>query len=115
MEDPGGTLLSQALTSARVPIASTLAIGQQLARTLAELHGRGVVHRGIRPDVILCDPADGRAWLFDFTDAVDTDPAAATPRTTARLAYVAPEQTGRLDAAVDARSDLYALGILLGM
>ncbi len=113
MEDPGGTLLSQALTSARVPIASTLAIGQQLARTLAELHGRGVVHRGIRPDVILCDPADGRAWLFDFTDAVDTDPAAATPRTTARLAYVAPEQTGRLDAAVDARSDLYALGIVL--
>lgn len=113
LEDPGGTLLSQALNSSPLSIASTLAIGLQLASTLAQLHDRGVVHRGIRPDVILCEVGVGRAWLIDFGDAVDTDHAAASPRTTSRLIYVAPEQTGRIDAVVDARSDLYALGIVL--
>jgi hypothetical protein len=108
-DDPGGALASQA---GRLPIAAALAIASQLAVALAELHGRGLVHRGVRPDAIVCRPDAGRAWLIDWADAAPAGQAVAAPATIARLVYVAPEQTGRIDAPVDARSDLYALGIV---
>ena len=118
-EDPGGTLASQAIAAGRLPIDGALAIALRVAATLAELHGRGIVHCGVRPDAILCRLTDGCAWLIDFADATDLGraasaaPAGASATPLARLVYVAPEQTGRIDGPVDVRSDLYALGIVL--
>ena len=117
MEDPGGTLLSTLLRARRLPLAAILQIGVQLAARLADLHGRDLVHRGLRPEVVLCELAAGRLWLIDFGDAaaamVPNQPGALAPLSAARLVYCAPEQTGRMERAVDSRSDLYSLGALL--
>ena len=116
MEDPGGDLLTSLFAAGPMQVSTVLAIGARLAATLAELHGRGIVHHGIRPEAVLCDPANDAVWLIDFADtgrATSRPAPAATSLSAARLIYVSPEQTGRMDRAVDHRSDLYALGVVL--
>jgi predicted ATPase/signal transduction histidine kinase len=115
MEDPGGELLPMARRAGRAPFDATALLGAQLADALAELHARGIVHRGLRPEIVLCDAARAQAWLVDLGDAhtlastaVDASVLSAT-----RLVYAAPEQTGRMDCTSDQRSDLYSLGVLL--
>jgi len=114
MEDPGGELLSAARSAAPLPMDAVARIGARIADALAELHARGFVHGALRPDIVLCDTAGLRAWLVDLADArplplVD----APVARSLERLVYGAPEQTGRIERAVDQRADLYALGVLL--
>ena len=85
---------------------------QEVAWALAYAHGRGVVHRDIKPDNILMERATGRAMVSDFGIARST----AAPALTAHglilgtLQYMAPEQASP-DGPVDGRADLYALGI----
>jgi predicted ATPase/signal transduction histidine kinase len=115
MEDPGGVLLTQQIATARLSLDEVLALGVQVAACLGELHRRGLVHHGVRPDAVLWRGADLRAWLIDFADAGGSGSAApaaalASPQ---RLVYMAPEQTGRIERSADPRSDLYALGIVL--
>lgn len=111
MEDPGGELLAARLARGPLPIDEALAVAVQLAGQLAELHGAGLVHRALRPQAVWCDGP--RAWLVDLGEAAPAGARAARPAEPARLVYLAPEQTGRLQAEADARSDLYALGIVL--
>jgi predicted ATPase/signal transduction histidine kinase len=103
MRDPGGELLCKA-TGRPWPAGPLLAVAGQLAEALAALHARGRVHLGLRPDAVRWSPLTQQAWLVAAPEPV---PAAA------RLRYQAPEQSGRIDGAADARSDLYALGVLL--
>ena len=113
MQDPGGVGLADLLAAGRLPIALALAAGVQLAAALAELHERGLVHNGIRPGAVLCDPKRSLAWWVDL-GAADPQAAVVTPALgAARLVYAAPECTGRIDAGADRRSDLYAFGVLL--
>ncbi|HET9645379.1 MAG TPA: AAA family ATPase, partial [Burkholderiaceae bacterium] len=95
-----------------LPWRDALHIAQTLASTLAGLHDAGVVHRDLRPANLLLDQQARRTLLVDLhvaaADGVHkpqwNDPAVA--------AYLAPEQTGRLQHPVDHRADLYALGVL---
>ena len=90
------------------------AIGEQVAAALGEAHGHGLVHRDIKPANILI-AADGTVKVTDFGIAKalsSTDATLTTPGTVVgTAAYVAPEQLE--DAEVDARADIYALGIVL--
>lgn len=115
MEDPGGELLSLRLAHGpRLPLHAVLAIAADLARALDALHGRGLVHRSLRPEAVYVAADDRHAWIIDLGEASpDGLPPAAAPATPERLAYWAPEQTGRLGTVVDTRADLYALGVLL--
>jgi signal transduction histidine kinase len=87
-----------------------------LARAVAEIHRRGVMHRDIAPANIVVS-GEGAPCLVDF--ALATLLAEVRPDFThhseivGTLAYLAPEQTGRTGRPVDERADLYALGATL--
>lgn len=93
-----------------------LAIGMTSA--IAQLHAQGLVHKDIKPANVLVDTATGRAWLTGFGIASRlprerTAPTSPPELMTGTLAYMAPEQTGRMNRSIDSRTDLYALGVTL--
>ncbi|MBY0491828.1 MAG: protein kinase [Gemmatimonadaceae bacterium] len=111
-----GETLRARMTRSLVPVAEAQRILREIARALAYAHARGIVHRDIKPENVLLEP--GVAYVADFgiakaVDAARTDDGHGL--TTAGLAigtpaYMAPEQA--LGAPVDARTDLYAWGVL---
>src|SRR6185295_9016696 len=108
----GGELRRVLLKRGRLPVAEALAFGSDIARALAVAHGRGVVHRDVKPaNIWLTD--DGTAKLGDFGLAFSLDRSRMTmPGTVMGTAtYLAPEQA--LGQPVTERTDLYALGCVL--
>src|SRR6185437_14354369 len=93
----------------------TLAIG--IAAALGKVHQRGLIHKDIKPANILVGSADGHVRLTGFGIASRLTRERQTPEPPETIAgtfaYMAPEQTGRMNRSIDARSDLYALGVTL--
>jgi PAS domain S-box-containing protein len=114
LEDPGGAPLDR-LLGRPLEVSHFLRVAIPLAAALRQLHERGLVHKDIKPANILVDLASGRVRLTGFGIASRLPrehQAPAPPEVIAgTLAYMAPEQTGRMNRSVDSRSDLYALGI----
>jgi predicted ATPase/signal transduction histidine kinase len=119
LEDEGGEPLDRILDrqdGRRLDVARFLTLASDLARALGQMHGRGLVHKDIKPAHVLVD-GEGRVRLTGFGIASRTrrEPQVPTPPEViaGTFAYMAPEQTGRMNRSVDARSDLYSLGITL--
>jgi signal transduction histidine kinase len=99
-----------------LPARDLAGFARGLARAMAELHRREVIHRDLTPANVVV-AADRMPTLVDF--ALATSIAEIRPEFThhseipGTLAYLAPEQTGRTGRAVDQRADLYALGAVL--
>ncbi len=114
LEDPGGTPVDR-LLGQPLEVSHFLRIAAPLAGAIRQMHDRGLIHKDIKPPNILVDPASGGVWLTGFGIASRLPrehQAAAPPEVIAgTLAYMAPEQTGRMNRSVDSRSDLYALGV----
>ncbi|WP_224247051.1 trifunctional serine/threonine-protein kinase/ATP-binding protein/sensor histidine kinase [Hyalangium gracile] len=93
-----------------------LSVALSLASTLAEIHNRNVIHKDIKPSNIILEPS-GEARLIDFGVATlqKVEHLAASPGhlIEGTLAYMSPEQTGRMNRAVDYRTDFYSLGVTL--
>jgi predicted ATPase/signal transduction histidine kinase/ActR/RegA family two-component response regulator len=114
LTDPGGELLTGRLGRPwDIGIFLRVAIGMSAA--LGRLHAQGLIHKDIKPDHVLVDIESGAAWLTGFGIAsrlARERQAPDLPEAIAgTLAYMAPEQTGRMNRSIDARSDLYALGV----
>ena len=111
LEDPGGAPLDRLLGRPLDP-SHFLRIAIPLAAALRQMHERGLIHKDIKPANILVDAASGGVWLTGFGIASRLPrehQAPAPPEVIAgTLAYMAPEQTGRMNRSVDSRSDLYA-------
>ncbi|GAA3072881.1 ATP-binding sensor histidine kinase [Pseudonocardia yunnanensis] len=114
LTDVGGTSLAG--RAMPLDVGELIRLGSGLARAVAGMHGRGVLHRDITPaNIVISD--DGSPLLVDF--ALATSFAEIRPEFThhteivGTLAYLAPEQTGRTGRSVDQRADLYALGATL--
>jgi predicted ATPase/signal transduction histidine kinase len=112
---PGAPL--ERLVGAPMPLGELLPIAVRLAGVVAEVHERGVVHKDVKPANILYDRDTGEVALCSFELATRS---AGAPTTLApvralegSLPYMSPEQTGRMNRAVDSRSDLYSLGVTL--
>src|SRR6202171_1952675 len=116
LEDPGGAPLDR-LLGRPVDVSHFLRIAIPLAGALRRVHERGLIHKDIKPANILVDAASGGVWLTGFGIASRLPrehQALAPPEVIAgTLAYMAPEQTGRMNRSIDSRSDLYSLGITL--
>jgi eukaryotic-like serine/threonine-protein kinase len=96
------------------PLAEELvvAVAKQLAGALAEVHRRGFVHRDVKPENILLDKSNA-PMLIDFGFAMSVSGDRDAEDVVGTVLYSAPEQTGMLHRPVDARADLYALGVVL--
>lgn len=115
LDDCGGEVLREWARDHADDLPGVTAIGLEIAQILGHVHGAQIIHRDLKPDNILI--ADNRPILIDFglsTRMPRTLAAAVHPSTLqGSLAYIAPEQTGRMNRAVDRRCDLYSLGATL--
>jgi PAS domain S-box-containing protein len=116
LEDPGGELL-EGLLGQPMAVGPFLHLALGLVAAIARLHQLGLIHKDIKPAHILVDRASGAVRLTGFGIASRLPRERQAPGPPAviagTLAYMAPEQTGRMNRSIDARSDLYAVGVTL--
>lgn len=117
MEDFGGIPLRSFIAERTLTIGDKLLIAHRISEILGDIHGHGIVHKDINPNNILINPHTSEIKIIDFGNATrigHEDPQLAHPdQLEGTLAYIAPEQTGRMNRPVDYRSDYYSLGITL--
>ena len=116
LEDPGGVPLDQ-LLGHPLDLAFSLRLAIGLSSAIDQLHERDIIHKDIKPANVLVNPVTGRCWLtgFGIASRLPRERQAPEPPefVAGTLAYMAPEQTGRMNRSIDSRSDLYSLGVTL--
>jgi len=119
LEDPGGEPLDRILERDQwqpLNLTRVLRIAIGLTSALGQMHRHGLIHKDIKPANVLVD-GDSNVRLTGFGIASQLPHERQSPVPpeiiAGTLAYMAPEQTGRMNRSMDARSDLYSLGITL--
>jgi predicted ATPase/signal transduction histidine kinase/ActR/RegA family two-component response regulator len=116
LEDPGGEPLER-LVGSPMELGQFLRLATGLSAALCRVHQQGLVHKDIKPANALVNAATGEVWLMGFGIASQLPRELQSPGPpefmSGTLAYMAPEQTGRMNRSIDSRSDLYSLGITL--
>ena len=110
---PDGSLADR-LTKGPLPLTEAASILKRLAPALDEAHTQGIIHRDLKPSNVLFDQRQ-EAFIADFGIAKLSEGSQNLTQTGAMVgtpAYMSPEQI-QGDGAIDGRSDIYALGIML--
>ncbi|XYH98616.1 AAA family ATPase [Sorangium sp. So ce1128] len=118
LEDFGGSPLDIVLKTRSLDLRSTLKIAASVADALASIHQHDIIHKDIKPHNILVHTDTWAAQLIGFGIATrlareTQGPAERLDTLEGTLAYMSPEQTGRMNRALDDRTDLYSLGVTL--
>ncbi|MBD2152968.1 ATP-binding sensor histidine kinase [Leptolyngbya sp. FACHB-16] len=114
-EDFGATPLSEFLADQPLAIPQFLRVAIALTETLGLLHQNNIIHKDIKPQNIILNPTTGEIQIIDFgisTRLPRENQSSGSPRVLeGTLAYISPEQTGRMNRLIDYRTDFYSLGI----
>lgn len=121
LEDIGGKALNMVLSEGKYPLTECLRIAMAIADGLGELHKVPIIHKDIKPSNIIINEKTGEVRLTDFSIASRLACTNATPGQVKEgdedlegtLAYMSPEQTGRMNRSIDYRTDFYSLGVTL--
>lgn len=115
LEDMGGEALNRVAQRRRFSLPDFLRLAIQLVTILDWVHQQHVIHKDINPSNVVLNPATGQLRLIDFgisSRLSRENPALRNPNVVeGTLAYMSPEQTGRMNRAVDYRTDFYSLGV----
>ncbi|MEG5061391.1 AAA family ATPase [Microcoleus sp. A2-C5] len=115
LEDFGGLALSNFLISTKLDLKHFLEIAVGLAKSLGKIHQNQIIHKDIKPHNIIIHPETYQVKITDFSISSGLVRENATPSypnlLEGTLAYISPEQTGRMNRAIDYRSDFYSLGV----
>ena len=118
MEDFGGRSLQQILGTDTIDLALCLNIMVQVSQAIVQLHSQKIIHKDIKPANIIINLESNQIKLTDFSIATqigtETNQLISHPnQLEGTLAYISPEQTGRINRPVDYRTDFYSLGVTL--
>ncbi|MGL5058441.1 MAG: serine/threonine protein kinase, partial [Microcoleus sp.] len=117
MADDGAISLREYAKTHSLELRELLAIAVKIADILHDLHQNRIIHKDIKPANILIHPDTKQVKLIDFSIASllpkETQEIKNPNVLEGTLAYLAPEQTGRMNRGIDYRSDFYALGVTL--
>jgi predicted ATPase/GAF domain-containing protein len=114
LEDFGGESLEIWLKSKKFGMLEFLDVAIKLAETLNQIHAANVIHKDLNPANIIYNPATGQVKIIDFGISTvfthEQTPISNPQVLEGTLAYMSPEQTGRMNRTLDYRTDLYSLG-----
>ena len=115
MEDFGGISLKQYISEQTLDVAEFLPIALQIVTALDGLYSQRIIHKDIKPGNILINPTSKQVKLIDFSIASllprETQEIKGSNVFQGTLAYISPEQTGRMNRGIDYRTDFYSLGV----
>jgi serine/threonine protein kinase len=115
LEDFGGQSLKEILSTKTISLKDFLHIAISVAETLEQLHKIPILHKDINPSNIIINLETGQVKLTDFGIASrlsQENPSISNSNLLeGTLAYISPEQTGRMNRSIDYRTDLYSLGV----
>ncbi len=117
MEDGGNISLTKYTQEQPLTLQQVLEIALAMAEILSHLHANRVIHKDIKPANIIIHPETQQIKLIDFSIASllpkETQELQSPNILEGTLAYLAPEQTGRMNRGIDYRADFYSLGVTL--
>lgn len=115
LEDIDGRPLKHHIQSQKIDLFTFLDIAIKLSTALGELHNHNVIHKDVNPKNIILNLINRQMRLIDFSLSsllpVETAKISHPDVMEGTLAYMSPEQTGRMNRTMDYRTDLYSLGV----
>ena len=115
LEDFGGESLTKIIAKTKFSLTDFLKIAIQIVETLGEIHTANIIHKDINPSNIIFNPKTQQLKIIDFGISTALSRETLTlknpPVLEGTLAYISPEQTGRMNRSLDYRTDFYSLGV----